>query len=162
MRRAQTAVEFLVLVGFMLFVFTAFFLVIQERSASFKQQQYYSEISFVSDLLVQEVRLAQLVRSGYRREFSMPSNAVGDEYVVTLVDGVELSIRRAVPADGNGGGGIGSLDEYVVFLPVNVTIDEELDGEFVPGSLYAITKNVIILPDGNFSERIDFSCIDCD
>ena len=145
----------------MLFVFTAFFLVIQERSASFKQQQYYFEISFVSDLLVQEVRLAQQVRSGYRREFSLPSNVAGDEYAVHLVDGVELSIQRVAPVDG-GGGEVGSLDEYVVFLPVNVTLDGAIDGEFSPGYLYAITKDVELLPDGNLSERIGFTCVDCD
>lgn len=156
MRRAQTAIEFLVLVGFMLFIFTAFFLVIQERTASAKRQQYYTELSSIGDLLVQEVRLAQQVRNGYRREITLPSTVAGVQYNITLNDSAELTIRKKTDEWSY------SDEEYLVFLPVNITVDGASNGVINPGKKYNITKFLVVTtvenPPGVFttvtSERI--------
>jgi hypothetical protein len=132
MRRGQTAIEFIILTGFMLFVFTAFFLVIQERSVAVQQQSYYNELSGVANLLSQEVALAQQVRSGYMREFELPPTVNGEKYTVTLSDRSEFTVRQ-VFAD----------EEYLVFLPVNITIDGNLSGTLQSGYTYTITKTIV-------------------
>jgi hypothetical protein len=145
LRSGQTAVEFLVLVAFMLFVFTAFFLVIQERSNSVRQQTYNNALKGVSDLMVQEVTLAQQVRSGYRREFELPKTVNGESYLVSLYNYNEIVIRQDAYAD----------SEYVVFLPANITVQGASSAVITPGVRYNITKNVV-----NGAEMIDM-CASC-
>ena len=129
MRRAQTAFEFLILTGFMLFVFTAFFLVIRERSSIATQQLHYQELETVGTIIDQEVTLAAQVRDGYNRTFMLPYTVGGEPYTIFLPSTTEVNIR--------------SRDsEYLLFLTANVTA---LGNVLRPG------KTVIVKQKGNLS-----------
>ncbi len=143
MRRAQTAMEFVILIGFMLFVFTTFFLVIQERSSIIKQEIYRRDLDGVAQLITNEIALAQQVRFGYIREFTLPLKLSGENYTVTLNNGSEVTIRRDI-----------SNDEFVVFLPSNLYLSNYTSscycdhGDLLPGVKYSINK---LRFDGNDS-----------
>jgi hypothetical protein len=129
MRRAQTAFEFLILTAFMLFVFTAFFFVIRERSAIATQQLHYQELETIGSILDQEVTLAAQVRDGYNRTFLLPYTVGGEPYTITLPSTTEVNIR--------------SRDsEYLLFLSANVT---------APGNVLLPGKNVILKQNGNLT-----------
>ncbi len=137
MRRAQTTIEFFILVGFMLFVLLAFFLVVQERSSLIKQEIYQREIEGVGNIITQEISLASQVRFGYTRVFSLPATIGGEDYTLLLSNGQEFSVRRKF-----------SNDDYVVFLPAQIVIAGDgfcynTTGSLNPGEKYSIIKSIM-------------------
>lgn len=140
MRRAQTTIEFFILVGFMLFVLLAFFIVVQERSSLIKQEIYRQEIEGVGNIITQEISLASQVRYGYTRVFSLPATIGGEDYTLKLANGQEFSVRRKF-----------SNDDYVVFLPADIVIYDTSPGTFcynnsgylIPGTKYSLIKSII-------------------
>ena len=115
MTRGQAAVEFIVLSGFMILVFTTFFLVIEERSSLEKQQDQQEQLVQIANVIEQEVLLASQVEEGYGRTFELP-----------LTIGTEPYEIRAYPIDrpseivivaGQGDDEV----EYVLFLQENLT-----------------------------------------
>jgi hypothetical protein len=112
--------EFLVLTGFMLFVFTAFFFVLQERSAIQKHDARTEALASIASVIEQEVLMASQVHDGYSRLFRLPPQVDGDYYVANFTDvnpvtmtASEITIVVDDPA--------GRL-EYLIFLPTNVTV----------------------------------------
>lgn len=135
MSRGQTTIEFIVLIGFMLFVFTAFFLVVQQRSSVLNQELYLRDLKSTSQLLDDEITLAQEVRYGYVREFTLPSTIGGEPYTIRLSNSSEFSIKRT-----------SSSEEYVVFLTAPVLLGNtskdcfKSTGYISPGAKYTIIK----------------------
>jgi hypothetical protein len=129
MRRAQTALEFLILTGFMLFIFTAFFFVIKERSAVATEQIHYQELAAIGDIISQEVTLAAQVRDGYNRTFTLPYTAGEEPYTITLPSQTEVDLR--------------SRDsQYLLFLTANVS---------APGNVLLPGRNMIWKRNGTLS-----------
>jgi uncharacterized protein (UPF0333 family) len=91
-RRGQTSLEFIVLAGFMLFVFTAFIFVVKERSNIANQQVRYNELSSVAQSLNQEVINAYRVQDGYTRTFEIPNTINGEQYTIKVTDNSELTL----------------------------------------------------------------------
>lgn len=129
MRRAQTALEFLILTGFMLFIFTTFFFVIKEQSATAAQQTHHQELAAIAETINSEVIIASQVHDGYIRAFDLPYTAAGDVYTITFPSSTELNIRTAD-------------SEYLLFLTANVTV---AGGKLFPGT------NTITKQNGNIS-----------
>jgi hypothetical protein len=133
-RRAQTAIEFLVLLGFMLLVFTAFFAVMHERSSIIIEQNRYGELTAAGDIVRDEALTAQQVHDGYRRVFDLPTMIQGRPYTIALVDRSELVIETAD-------------QQHILFLPINISIMQNgipsADGPVATG------KNIIKKTGGN-------------
>ncbi len=127
MRRAQAAIEFMVLSGFMILVFSTFFLVVQQRSQVLAEQNRLEEVSRVSDRISDEIRIAGRVRPGYERTFVLPPLIDEDPYTVQLIPLEAPSEVIITYGDG---------EEYVTFLDVNLTSGSSI----IPG------KNLIRKP----------------
>jgi hypothetical protein len=135
--------EFLVLTGFMLFVFTAFFFVLQERSAIQKHDARTEALASIASVIEQEVLMASQVHDGYSRLFRLPPQVDGDYYVANFTDvnpvtmtASEITIVVDDPA--------GRL-EYLIFLPTNVTVL----GNTVMDTTVIINKTGDVLYVGN-------------
>jgi len=101
--------EFLILLGFMVLVFTVFFFVMSERSNVAQQQIEYASLLSATSVIEQEILIANQVHDGYNRTFEMPFSIDGVPYIITFGGPNEVTLT--------------TLDyEYVLFLPVNVTI----------------------------------------
>ena len=115
MRRGQSAIEFLILTGFMLLVFSAFFLVIKDRSAELNKNSALVEVESVAKTLQTEVAIANQVRNGYERTFELPSTINGERYEIFFAkDGMEVSKSEVIITSAG--------SEYLIYLPVNVTM----------------------------------------
>jgi|GEM_PF-1552521 len=106
--KGQTALEFLVLTGFMMFVFSAFFFTMQERTDIARKQLNYREMIIVSEVITREVSLANQVRPGYSRTFELPTTIDGEPYTIDINEKSEILLKT-------------SEFEYVVFLSSNLT-----------------------------------------
>lgn len=83
-RKSQSAVEFVILVGFVLFFFTVFFLAIQGNMSDQLKQKKDMEIKEVALTVQDEINLALSASDGYSREFQIPANINGQEYTISL------------------------------------------------------------------------------
>jgi hypothetical protein len=115
MRRGQTSLEFMFLIGFMFIIFAIFFIVIQERTIQVQQQRDYISLKEINNIIKSEVRTAQFFSNGYTRNFTLPPLIYGRQYTVNISeDRSELFFN------------ISGL-EYIDFL------DNETHGMVTPG-----------------------------
>jgi hypothetical protein len=130
--RGQTAIEFIILLGFMLFVFTTFFYVIHERSSIIVAQNNHLELQTISDILLQEITIASRVKDGYTRTFEIPFTLKNGNYTVMLSNSSEITVTTID-------------EEYLVFLPVAVSIDTgagtQASGRIYPGTIIIAKRN---------------------
>ncbi len=91
-RTAQSAVEFIILIGFFLLAFTVIMVVIATKTGDI----YREEVSLRSEDLVmsisREVMLATYVQDGYKRTFVLPDRIKNMEYTLIL-QGNEVVIQ---------------------------------------------------------------------
>ena len=96
-KKSQSTVEFVLLATFMLFVFLAFFIMVQEKMGIRNQEQTDEYSQQVMNVVVNEIKLAESVSDNYYKEFVLPNNINGFEYSVSVVPGVgdssEIVIR---------------------------------------------------------------------
>lgn len=139
MKRAQSAVEFVVLVSFLLLIFFAFLLSFQNKMLEVNKAQDVEYLREANSLVISEIELAQRMYADYTRHFDIPY-IPGKEYVMNLTDLNELT------ASYNG-------IEYVNFLSINIT------GNFVLGENNTIyrTDGVVYFPDGTTHTDPDFA-----
>ncbi len=87
MKRAQTAMEFVILLSFMMLVFVAFFIIVQQRLISIGQEHNDKGADDALAIVLNEITLAESVSDGYYREFVMPSSINGLRYNITILTG---------------------------------------------------------------------------
>lgn len=112
MKKGQSGLEFIVLLGFLLIVFLSFTVVIQEKIREQEMANQRSLSVQLADMIEQELLLAARVAPGYSRAFLLPRVLGKQPYNVTLENGDTLVITK------NG-------EEYLRFLSVNVTLKKE-------------------------------------
>ncbi len=102
-KKAQTAIEFVVIFGMVLLFFIAFFAVIQSNIEE-KNQEKKRIIAQNIGLGVQdEINLAAGSSEGYYREFYIPKNIIGYEYEISieenfiLISGDKLAMSFKIP-----------------------------------------------------------------
>ena len=87
-KKAQSAIEFVILVGAMLFFFLAFLFAIQGNIAD-KVKENKNLVTKEIALTVQnEINLASESSDGYYREFEIPNNILGTDYDITVTEGL--------------------------------------------------------------------------
>jgi hypothetical protein len=83
-KKAQSAIEFIALIGFVLFFFVAFFSVIQyNQTEKYKEKEKLVVQSIGLDIQ-QEIDLAAQSSDGYSRTFDVPSNVFGNDYQINI------------------------------------------------------------------------------
>ena len=85
-KKAQTAIEFVILVGFILFFFTAFFLAIQENMSDKINEKQNLMLKETALAIQDEINLALESSEGYYREFKIPDKIGNRDYEVSLVE----------------------------------------------------------------------------
>ena len=108
MRKAQSSVEFIFLVSFMLLVIVGFFAVTSSKTLEAQEEGNKKIAETIADLAYKEIEIAQSVNDGYVRYFVMPPTVNGVNYSIQLIDDKELVVKY--------------VDyEYVKFIASNIS-----------------------------------------
>lgn len=108
-KRSQTAIEFVILIAFVLFFFVTFSLVIQGNMSDKLREKKNLAIKEIALTVQDEINLASSSSDGYFRTFKIPKNLNGQEYSIELNEGMVY---------------IHTLDnKYAMALPIgNITV----------------------------------------
>lgn len=82
--KAQSAIEFTILVGFVMVFFAIFFLVIQESLNKKHEEKLLMEMQEVGLTIQNEINLATESMEGYQRVFTLPEKVYGEEYTLLI------------------------------------------------------------------------------
>ncbi len=82
LRRAQTSVEFTVLIVFMFFIAMVFFVVITQRSLETQEQNDKTLLENVKIMVENEIDVALQMQDGYSRSFVLPNKLNMFDYKV--------------------------------------------------------------------------------
>jgi hypothetical protein len=84
--KSQTAIEFMIIVGFVLGMFTVLFLSIQSSTGGKVVEQNTKAVQEVAYTIQDEINLAASSTDGYKRTFILPPRINGMDYDITLVN----------------------------------------------------------------------------
>lgn len=91
MRKAQSAIEFVVLVSFMIFVFMGFLIITQNRIIETSNKNDFIYLSEINSLVKNEVLIASRAGYDFHREFDLPATINGKTYTIDIPnDGYEI------------------------------------------------------------------------
>ena len=91
-KKGQSSVEFMILVGFLLFAFVTFMAVISGNMSDKIRERQNQRLYDVAIAVRSEIDLAHGSMDGYSRSFNLPLDAGGKDYEVIL-DGGLVSVR---------------------------------------------------------------------
>ena len=83
--KAQSAIEFLILIGALMFFLAAILLVFQSQITSKNDEALNSRVVEIAEDAQKEVALASSASDGYRRSFSLPQKALSREYNISVI-----------------------------------------------------------------------------
>jgi len=84
--KAQSAIEFVILVGAVLFFFTVFFLAVQENMSDKIREKYNIAIKEVALTVQDEINFALKSSNGYFREFKISESIEGKTYEISIIE----------------------------------------------------------------------------
>lgn len=87
-KKAQVAIEFVILTGFLLFFFVLFFLAIQENMSDKTREKQDLVVKETALTIKSEIELAHESINGYYREFTIPQKILNLDYEASFVDGL--------------------------------------------------------------------------
>jgi len=90
--KAQSAMEFLMLVGILLFIFVMFYVVVFERIQRLNDEKAILLGEDVATKVQKEILLAAQVSDGYQRTFRLPQKIEGMNYTIQ-VSGKEVTVK---------------------------------------------------------------------
>lgn len=109
-KKGQFAIEFVILIAFMLIVFLGFFAIVNYRLTEAEESEVQQAAENIASLLDNEIKLAKLANEGYERIFKVPKKIDGNDYSVAIIENRELVVNY-----------LGY--EHILFLPENVVGD---------------------------------------
>ena len=86
-KKGQTAVEFIILIAFVLFVFTAFFILVQSNMSDKINENQVRQIKELALAVQDEINLASDSTEGYYRTFKIPEKIGNTEYTLNITEG---------------------------------------------------------------------------
>lgn len=86
--RSQSAIEFVILVGVVIFFFTIFFIVLNESMSEKTIQKQKMNVEDVAIAVQNEINLASESSEGYSRQFKIPDNINGRDYQINITEGL--------------------------------------------------------------------------
>ena len=84
--KSQSAIEFILLVGIVVFFFTIFFIVINENRSDKLAQAQTNLVKEIGLILQDEINLALKSTDGYYRKFNLPENINGKDYELSITE----------------------------------------------------------------------------
>ncbi len=87
-RRAQVAIEFIAIIGAVMFFMTLFLLAVQNENQSKIDRNHNIQLKEIALTVQNEMNLALKSSNGYSREFKIPRTAGNMKYEITLYSGI--------------------------------------------------------------------------
>ena len=84
--KAQSSIEFVIIIGVLLFFFSSFTIFINQSLADKAREQRTNTLNELALNVQEEIALAREASDGYYRVFVLPDNVVNVPYNVTLGD----------------------------------------------------------------------------
>ena len=126
-RKAQFAIEFIILISFMFLVFLVFMSIISSKILEAKENERQQIAEDIAGLVKNEVQLAKSISNGYSRNFDVPNKIKGMDYDLEIIENRELVVNY--------------IDkEYVSFLPEKVCGDV-----FIPNNEISKEEGIVCL-----------------
>ena len=129
--KAQSSIEFSLIIGFFIFVFSLLMVIITNKGIETQTQKDYQVLKEMGDTLKYEVDFAGKTIEGYQRSIDLPLTINGLGYEINVTSGPAMktnfsliTIHYLIP----------DSSDYVVFSYPNVT------GNFTPGKTNNITR----------------------
>ena len=85
--KAQGMIEFVILIGAVLFFFVSFFLIIQENVSDKNLERKTLLAQNIALTVQNEINLASESTNGYSREFKIENMILGEDYNIQIADG---------------------------------------------------------------------------
>lgn len=109
-KKAQFAIEFVILITFMFIIFLGFFAVIGYKTSEVEESEKQQKAENIAALAENEIKLAKSSNDGYQRTFKLRKKIDGNNYNMTIIDNRELVVDY--------------LDhQHVLFLPEKICGD---------------------------------------
>lgn len=87
-KKAQTAVELMIIIGFLLFFFIIFIGIIQSKIQEKSEEKKTIIIKDIVKNVQEEIDLAVKSTDGYTREFKLPEKILNDDYEISISEGI--------------------------------------------------------------------------
>ncbi len=87
-KKAQSAIEFLILTGAVLFFFISMLAVFQQDLALKAKEKRNLEVQEIALTVQNEINIAAEATDGYQRQFKVPQTILNLDYSITLDSGV--------------------------------------------------------------------------
>jgi len=84
--KGQGALEFIILIGIVIFFLTVFFVAINQNMGDNQKEKRNLAIEDIAISVQDEINLASKSSDGYSREFKVPYDIEGNGYNITIVD----------------------------------------------------------------------------
>ncbi len=94
--KAQSAVEFALIIGFLMLVFSAMVVIVTDKSIQLQQSTDYDALHQLGSVVKSELDFAGTTEQGYLRTIYLPSQLNGLDYNLTLIKGVDLGANYSV------------------------------------------------------------------
>ena len=128
-KKAQSAIEFMILVGAVILFFISFLFVIQGNLTDKFREEYNVAIYDIASIVQDELNLARNSADGYLREFVLPERVISLEYSIIIVDDSvyintidnQYTVSLPVPVIAGGvqkGINVGRKDNGVIYFNV--------------------------------------------
>jgi len=97
--KGQTSIEFIIVVGFLLFFFVVFSLAINSHLSDRYREKEELSVKNIALIVQDELNLAVKATPGYSREFSLPSQISGTGYSLEVIsDMIQIKSGRTALA----------------------------------------------------------------
>ncbi len=119
LNRAQSSMEFAVIISFMFMILTIFFWAASERLSEIQDQNDKALLEDMGSYLKSELQLAAGAVDGYQRQFEIPRRLAGWQYqiVVNPYSGTDINHSEIILSYVNHS----VIYEYTIAVPINVT-----------------------------------------
>jgi len=84
--KAQSSAELIMLIGFVLFFFTVFFLVVQENVSDKIREKNNLAVKEIASIVQDEIALASESSDGYSRQFKLPEKIENQDYDINITE----------------------------------------------------------------------------
>lgn len=137
-KKGQGAVEFLILTGAIVFLFTLFFISLNENLRDKMVEKKNIEIKEIATSVRDEINLALKSSDGYSRQFKVPYDIDGEDYDINIT-GEMVYVKT-------------SDNKYAIAIPV-----PSVTGDVKKGDNLILKRNGAIKINTNFQIASDFS-----
>ncbi len=105
-KKSQSSVEFIILITFMLVIFTIVSVFVQKRIVDAQDAKTRNTVDQLKNVIFAEVEIAESMPINYSRDFYLPLYLDGSDYTIDIDQGIELMINYR-------------NTEYIYFFPID-------------------------------------------